>query len=116
MAAALPCALLSGVKFEEVANCTAGYSGADLQAIVNNAQLEAVHAVLEVEKERFKAAAAAPQPQQPPPPPGVAPRVEVTMDMIRTATAGSRASVLMTRNPMRDSGLPASQPAPHPAC
>jgi peroxin-1 len=38
------------VNFEEIADRTENYSPADLQAIVNDAQLAAVHLVLEAEK------------------------------------------------------------------
>jgi peroxin-1 len=32
------------IDWEEIANCTEGYSGADLQALVYNAHLQVVHA------------------------------------------------------------------------
>ncbi|PHH56161.1 Peroxisome biosynthesis protein PAS1 [Ceratocystis fimbriata CBS 114723] len=40
--------LLSGDKFAELGRRTEGFSGADLQALVSNAQLEAIHDVLNV--------------------------------------------------------------------
>ena len=80
--------LAPSVSFEEVADRTSNYSGADLQAIINNAQLEAVHKVLAIEKERMDTAAG----------PGgegaqESPKVVVDMEMIRSATASSRPSV-----------------------
>ena len=46
------------VDFEEIADRTENYSPADLQAIINDAQLEAVHVVLEAEKDAMLEAGA----------------------------------------------------------
>jgi len=41
----------SSVDFDEIAAQTEGFSGADLQALVYNANLEAVHSLLDVQHE-----------------------------------------------------------------
>ena len=71
------------VSFEEIADRTDNYSPADLQAIINDAQLEAVHVVMDGAKDSMLEAGADAE----------APEVVVSMDMIRTATDGSRPSV-----------------------
>ncbi|KAF8472814.1 hypothetical protein BDZ91DRAFT_775278 [Kalaharituber pfeilii] len=45
-----------GVQLEEIARRTEGYSGADLQAVLYNAHLEAIHDVIEEEERRVEAA------------------------------------------------------------
>ena len=87
---ALALNLAPGISFADVADKTANYSGADLQAIINNAQLEAVHAVLAHETDKMKRAKDANDGEDEP---SATVEVLVTMDMINTATASSRPSV-----------------------
>eukprot|EP01048_Picozoa_sp_COSAG05_P012655 COSAG05_NODE_1285_length_5279_cov_2.254633_4_plen_129_part_00 len=85
--------LAPGVSFEGVADKTENYSGADLQAIINNAQLEAVHEVLSHETAKMKQQDSSGVAAEDESEPAAAPEVLVTMPMIEKATGTSRPSV-----------------------